>query len=88
VTDTISARARVRVTLEIVVPDRWALGAPVEQIFRQAERSAVEALRRAVYLGDGLVSTEGRPAASAQIVGAPSVVAVVVRDGEDDGVCL
>lgn len=42
--DKVGVRARVTVTLEIEVPDRWALDCALEQIYTQARRSAVEAV--------------------------------------------
>jgi hypothetical protein len=43
----VQARARVQVTIEIDVPDRWGAECSVEQVQRQAAESALAEIRRA-----------------------------------------
>lgn len=65
-----NAIATVTVTLEIVVPDRWGNNCTLEQVYRQAERSAVGAMQHAIHASN----------IKAKIVGKPEVSAVVTTE--------
>lgn len=64
----LQSRARVQVTLDIVVPDVWGADCPMDQIWRQAKDSALNILSKG--LGPG----------PTPIVGEPKVTAVLVEE--------
>ncbi len=73
-------RARVKLTVEIVVGDAWGPDVKAEQIRKQAIESAEQALRRGLVVrglinrGPGDANAERAPA---HIVGEPVVTAVI-----------
>lgn len=72
-----SVRARVTVTLEIVVGDHWGDGVSAEQVRKQAVESAIGAIRRGmtVNMNPGTDKTEER--GWARVVGDPKVEAII-----------
>lgn len=64
----LTSRARVQVTIDVVVPDTWGADCPMDQIWKQARESALGVLER------------GMPRALMQIVGTPKVTAVLVEE--------
>jgi len=69
------ARARVQVTLEITLPDRWDPGCTLEQLEDQARRRAVEM----VIAGPLGQAESGK---SFRILSPPTVTAILFRRGE------
>lgn len=64
----ITSRARVQVTLEVVVPDTWGSDCPMDQIWKQGRDSALGLIER------------GIPRSLMQIVGTPKVTAMLVEE--------
>jgi len=64
----LQASARVRVTLDISVPDRWGQDCPTSQIFKQATESALGELRKITDTHRGTV------------VGTPVVTMIFVEE--------
>lgn len=72
------ARARVQVTLDLLVPDTWDDKAPTSQIHSQARESALHALTRGVIIEHS--GPQG--GVRATVVGKPKVTMVLVDDEE------
>lgn len=72
-------RARVRVTLEIDVPDSWNEDVKPAQVLQQATESAMGAISRGVTIG-GRPGSDGDPKTRgwASVVGTPEVTAIFV----------
>lgn len=68
---TANARAQVKVTLEIPVPDNWGGGTDINQVVGQAKESALGKLRDLTRNG-------------ARIIGEP-VVTLILMEGQDRG---
>lgn len=45
-----AVRARIRVTVEMDIPQRWEGGCPPEQVFKQARDHAEDALRKGLVI--------------------------------------
>lgn len=69
--NTVIAKARVQVTIEVTLPDHWGWDAKVEQVHKQAAILAKESITRLIVGGIG--------AGSATIVGEPRVVMVLAE---------
>jgi hypothetical protein len=79
----VTTRARVRVTLEIDMPDSWGADCSLAQVFRQGEQGAIDLLRRHFSLGDGVKIAGFEQDATARVLGKPTVLAVT-SSGEND----
>lgn len=72
-----SVRARVTVTLEIVVGDHWDDKVMVDQVRRQATESALGAIRRGMTVNMTPGSDSSAERGWATVVGEPKVVAIL-----------
>lgn len=77
----VTARVRVQVTVEMDVPDVWGGECPMSQIHKQAQDSALNALRGGLII-HGLQSSEPVPLSRviAKVIGQAKVEAVVVSE--------
>ena len=71
-----SVRARVTVTLEIVVGDHWSDGVTGDQVRRQATEAAVGAIRRGMTVNMNPGSDKSEERGWARVIGEPKVVAI------------
>lgn len=58
----VQARARVQLTIEVEVTDRWGADCPAGQVYKQARESAIAAVQK---LGEGKVRVLGEPRVTA-----------------------
>lgn len=72
------ARARVVVTVEIPLPDKWGADCSLDQIQKQAKDGAENALRNGLVLS--YLQCGRDPKTEATIVGEPRVTAILVDE--------
>lgn len=78
VSGKVQATARVQVTVEFAVGGQvWGSDAPIEQVHRQAREAAIDILRRGLVIGGLKISPQATT--SADIIGEPNVVAILVE---------
>lgn len=75
----VRAAARVQVTVEIDLPDRWGADFTVLQIQRQAKETALHELRKAFAPCANHNGVQNHPPAH-RIVGEPRVLAVLAEE--------
>ena len=70
--------ARVTLTVEIEIAQRWGGHCTMEQVFAQARESAIGAARRGLALHSMVSGVDVKT--PARIIGDPKVVAILVDD--------
>lgn len=77
-----TTHARVRLTVDIMIPQGWEPRCDLEQVFKQARESAIDELRRGLVI-EGLANAVPTKAATiGTVVGEPVVTAVVVSEAK------
>lgn len=79
-----TTRARVRLTIELVLPDAWGGGCPPEQVFKQASEAAEDALRRGLII-NRLTNAMNKTATQEARVLDSKVTAILFEQGDSDG---
>lgn len=75
------AKARVRVSIEIILADEWGPGCSIEQVMAQASTTALNMLDRA-FVNSGAARAEtGLGSGSIRLIGEPAVQVVIVSAG-------
>ena len=74
VTNPLTVRAQVRVTLDIHVNDIWGTDCPLDQVEKQATESALGACR-----GGLVIDFTGMGKTHATIIGQPEVTALIIK---------
>jgi hypothetical protein len=78
----LTVKARVIVTLEMLVPSAWNESATAKQIMDQARESALRAVRNGVVI-DSMTSGKD-PKTNARLVSEPAVTIVLATDADEN----
>lgn len=76
-----TTRARVRLTVEMVLPDGWEGGCPPEQVFKQASEIAKDHLMRGLVINN-LKNSGNKTATQEAVVLDSKVTAILFEQGD------